>query len=547
MLLQLEIKNFAIIEHSLINFEEKFNVITGETGSGKSILFDALSCVIGERSSKEIVRKGEEKAEIKIVFLKTSKIEKKLSKKGIKIEDDVVIIERQISKSGRSIAKINGRIETVQTIKEVCEELIEISGQKEHLNLMNEQKYLQIIDGLLNTENKEKLTKYKEKYLKLREINQQLDNLSNAHREQEQLMDLYRFQKKEIEKANLKLNEDEELEEEKRVLSSFEKINQKVQKTLNALESVDHLYDAKNNLSEAVDFDKTLHELSERLEKAYYEIEDVRSEIQNYIDDFEYDEEKLNHIIYRLETINSLKRKYGDSITEIINHYEEVEKKIDEVENKDEHISSLLKEKTIIEKEMSEVSTIIHEKRKEIALDLQEKVNKQINELCMENAKLVFQLELTDEFNSNGKTKLQVLFTANKGEDLKPLSKVASGGELSRVLLALKMATNENQGIEVVVFDEVDEGIGGEVGRVIGQKLNELGEKVQVITISHLPQVAAKANTHFLIEKRTDEQRTYSTLSKLKEEERKEEIARMIFGHEKNEITLKQAEEMLKK
>lgn len=547
MLIQMEIKNFAIIKHSIINFEDGFNVITGETGAGKSILLDALSSILGERTSKTLVRKGEEKSELKAVFLKTETLEQRLKEKGIEIEDDVIILKRVISKNGKNIVKINGSIQTIQTLKDVCSELIEICGQKEYQTLFNEDKYLHWIDQHATTEHNELLDNYKSTYKQWNEVSKRINELQNSEREKEQLLDLYKFQKKEIENVNLKEKEDEKLEEEKRFLSSFESISKNISSSVSKLENIDELFVAKNFLESASKYDEKLKAYAERIERAYYELEDVKSEVTDYLYSIEYDEEKLNQVMHRIDLINSLKRKYSDTIEGILRHLYDVSDKISAFENKEEIMNALQKEKASLELSLKEQSNELHELRTHIARTQSEKITETIRELCMPDAVFKFECEKTEKYDSNGKTQVKILFNANKGEDLQPLSKIASGGELSRVLLAMKISDEKTEGVSTLIFDEVDEGIGGEVGRVIGEKLLDLSHKVQVITISHLPQVAAKANTHFLIKKKTENDRTISEVEKIQDDSRKIEIARMIYGNEKTETTLKQAEEMLQK
>lgn len=547
MLIQMEIRNFAIIKHSIINFEDGFNVITGETGAGKSILLDALSSILGERTSKSLVRKGEEKSELKAVFLKTATLEQRLKEKGIEIEDDVIILKRVISKTGKNIVKINGSIQTIQTLRDVCSELIEICGQKEYQTLFNEDKYLHWIDQHATTEHNELLDKYKITYKQWNEVSKRINDLQNSEREKEQLLDLYKFQKKEIENVNLKEKEDEKLEEEKRFLSSFESISKNISSAVSKLENIDELFVAKNFLESASKYDEKLKTYAERIERAYYELEDVKSEVTDYLYSIEYDEEKLNQVMHRIDLINSLKRKYSDTIEGILRHLFDVSDKISAFENKEEIMNALQKEKASLELALKEQSNELHELRTHIARTQSEKITETIRELCMPDAVFKFECEKTEKYDSNGKTQVKILFNANKGEDLQPLSKIASGGELSRVLLAMKISDEKTEGVSTLIFDEVDEGIGGEVGRVIGEKLLDLSHKVQVITISHLPQVAAKANTHFLIKKKTENDRTISEVEKIQDDSRKIEIARMIYGNEKTETTLKQAEEMLQR
>ena len=357
-------------------------------------------------------------------------------------------------------------------------------------------------------------------------------------------MDLYRFQLDEIDSAELKIDEDEELQNEKQFLSSFEKISSSVHESLENLECVSNIYDAMQSLSSASRHDGNLQPLAERLNSIYFELEDIKSEVSRYSDSMEYDKERLDEVMKRIEFIYNLKRKYADTIEGILSFRDTVYQKLHEIEHKEEITLELQSKIATLEKEMKKQAETLHSNRVDISAQQEELINQKIRELCMPHAAFHFDFSLSENFLSTGFTKVNVLFTANKGEDLKPLAKVASGGELSRVLLALKIVQNSNE-VSTLIFDEVDEGIGGEVGIVIGKRLRELGVAVQVIAISHLPQVAAKANHHFFIQKNTTEERTVSTVRKLSSDERVEEIARMIYGDEKNETTLKQAKEMI--
>lgn len=535
-----------MIHHTIINFENGFHVITGETGSGKSVLFNALSAITGERVHKDFIRKGCEKAEIKAVFLKDSSLEKKLLNKGFSIDDDVVIVERIISKSGRSLIKINGSIQTAQTVRDLCEDLIEICSQREHHSLNNELFFIHLFDALLGKKHQDVLFEYQTLYYKRKELTEKLENLRNQDREQERLLDLYRFQIEEIKSSGLVIGEGETLENEKRALSSFQKISEFIGSSLENLSAVDQLSHASFSLNEAAKYDERLVDFSEKLNSVLYELQDIHNEVHSYFNELEYDEERLNEIMVRLALIQTLKRKYGDSIEEILSYYEHVQTKLSDFVNKDQAISELESEIASIEDEIISISSILEKNRKNMALEVEEKIIAELYDLSMPYAKLFFDFKKQKNFTLYGLNSVSAFFNANKGEDLKPLSKIASGGELSRVLLALKISTNVNNKQKTLLFDEVDEGVGGEVGLKIGEKLRSLGATQQIVSISHLPQVAAKADVHYLISKEIENERTLSHVSKLETDDRKFEIARMIYGDKTNDTTLKQAEEMLK-
>lgn len=546
MLMQLEIKNFAIIDHTIINFENGFNVLTGETGAGKSILLDSLSAVLGGRISKDVVRKEKDKSYIKAVFKKTPKLKEQLIKMNLNTEDDVVVIEKQINVNGRSLSKINNSIQTIQIVKELSSFLIEICGQRDHQDLLKENYYLFLLDKLSGEEHVENVKQYQEKFLKYKKIEEKINSLKEGKREQEQLLDLYKFQKKEIEEANLNEEEESLNEEELKTLQSFEKVSNLISEANNALSNIDYLYNGVKALESAGEYNQKFKELFERMEKAYYEIEDISSEVGNLKDDMFYDEERLNELIARKEVYKHMKRKYGDTIFEINELLKEITQKVDEVENKDEVLERLSGEKKEILKEMSLLANDISKKRKDTSKIQTQKINKEIHELCMPEANIEFFFSENENYNHYGFDKVILLFSANKGEDPKLISKVASGGELSRILLAIKIATKVDQE-KVYFFDEVDEGVGGEAGRVIGEKLLSLGSSAQIMAISHLPQVAAKGNIHFHIKKANDGERTFSKVHKLNEKERQQEIARMIYGENADDVTFKQAKKMLEK
>lgn len=540
MLLQIEIKNFAIIEHSILDISTRFGAITGETGSGKSILFKALSFVLGERSSKEYIRKGESSTFVRAVFSCSEKLQKELE-----LEEDLIILSREMQENGKSIAKLNERIITAQTLRNLRDKLIEISSQKDQSETLQSQRYLSYFDMNAPESIKESQERYRENFTRYQEVVSQLHELHSDHREQMQLLDLYRYQAEEIQNANLTLGEDETLAEEKQFLASAEKISNQLQKAIYNFQGLEALQEASSSLRQVSSIHQNLETLSERFDSAFIELEDVCREISSFQGTIEYDEEKLNQIISRLELISGLKRKYGNTIEEILEHEEQARTKLHQVENKDEWIENLEKEKKQLEEVLEKEAKVLHNFRLKEAKQLEIRIQQELHSLCMPNAYFHLSFSYLDHFTANGKSDLNILFSANKGEDPKPLHKTASGGELSRVLLALKIASSKEEENKVLIFDEVDEGVGGEVGRVIGEKLRSLSETHQVVVISHLPQVAAKADEHFAIRKEVIEDRTISKVIKIKENEREKEIARMIYGDHVSETTLQQAREML--
>lgn len=546
MLLQLEIRDFAIIEHTLLDFEEGFGVLTGETGAGKSIILDALNCILGDRASKSLIRKGSSKAYLKAVFLKSSILLSKLSDLNITNNDDFVVVEREIFQNGKSFAKINGSLVTTQTIRDLCEDLIEICGQRDHQQLLKDTTYIELLDTISQNELREDKNSYLIYFEEYKDLQNKINDLMTDQREREQLLDLYSFQIDEIEKADLVSGEDVTLNEERIFLSSFEKISKNVSTAVENMNVVGNLYGAMQSLQNATKYDEHIKPILERFEKLYFEFEDVTSEINDYAGSLSFDEERLNEVISRIHFISTLKRKYADDIDSILAYRDDIFAKLDQMKNRDEHLDKYRSRQSELVSMMDDLCDRFDRSRRHSAIIQEEQIARELAELCMPSAVISFHIEKTEQFNAQGKNKVSLLFCANKGEDLKPISKIASGGELSRVLLAFKIAMQNSSGVSTLIFDEVDEGIGGEVGRHIGLKLRELSKHVQVIVISHLPQVASKGHYHFIISKMTKEERTVSSVQKLEHDQRKFEIARMIYGDATDSVTLEQAELMLK-
>lgn len=542
VLIQLDIKNLAIIENSKVDFQNNLNVLSGETGAGKSIILAAIDIITGGRVSKNEISTGAEKLEIRAVFLKNDQINQKLDQLNLNTEDDYLVLERSINTKGRGIIRINDCIQTNQKLKEIAKDLVDICGQRDAQKLFKEETYINILDERIEDM---LIQEYKETYKKYKKVKKELEDLKNDDRTQEQYSDLYNFQIKEIEEANLDVGEEEELEKQKVFLENFEKIDTATNKAIQIIDASEILYDALKEIESIQEAVPEMQAAIELLNNSYQDMKSAKSEIDAYLDNISYDSYEMDQTMNRLEEIKKVKKKYGDTVEEILDYYEEIKEKITKMENRDADIEMLEFELEKIEKEIELKANQLTEKRKEKAIEISIKLEKELKDLCIENAQVSFEIEETKEYNKNGKNKVELMFSANKGQEKQPLSKAASGGEMSRVLLGLKLMSEHSEN-QTMIFDEVDVGVGGEAGRVIGEKLKKLGEKTQVICISHLPQVAAKGMHHFLIEKNVESNRTISKIRKLDYLERKEEIARMIFGEEKTEITMKQAEEMLK-
>lgn len=553
MLSELSIKNFAIIEALSISFEKGLTVLTGETGAGKSIIIDAIHLLVGGRGSAEFVRHGEEKAEIEGLFQIDDLHHPCYGRAvefGIEIEDGMVVLRRDISRTGKSVCRINGKLVTISTLREFGSALVDIHGQHEHQELMDESTHLMLLDQYGIDEISISQKEYQEVFHRYEQTLNRLKSLSENEQQTAHRLDLIQFQFDEIQKAILKPNEDEELFEEKRKLGNFERVFEAIQSGYTALngeqKGLDWISMVMGHLEDAAALDAAYKELFESVANSYYLLEDASHSLRNELDVLEYDPKKLNEIEERLNEINQLKRKYGKTINEILEYAAKIEEEIETLQNKETHISGLEKELASIKKDLMLEAKQLTEVRKKWAEKLTRLIHKELKELYM--AKTVFEIRINSDlqhFTKNGVDKCGFYISTNPGEPLKPLSKVASGGELSRIMLALKSIFSQHQGVTSIIFDEVDTGVSGRVAQAIAEKVYKVATGSQVLCISHLPQVAAMADTHLFISKVTKAGRTKTSVTPLKVEEKIKEIGRMISGVEITDLTKKHAEELL--
>ncbi|WP_442594786.1 DNA repair protein RecN [Neobacillus sp. D3-1R] len=553
MLIELSIKNFAIIEKQTISFDKGLTVLTGETGAGKSIIIDAIHLLVGGRGSLEFVRHGEEKAEIEGLF-QVDEIEhpiiKKASEFGIDIEDGMVVLRREISKSGKSICRVNGKLVTIATLREVGSTLVDIHGQHEHQELMNESSHLILLDQFGAAEIAPALKEYQILYRQYENTIKKLKHLSENEQQMAHRLDLIQFQFDEIEKANLKLNEDTELYEEKKKLGNFERIFSLIQTSYSALngehKGLDWISLVMGNLEDVAQLDSHYQELFDSISTIFYSLEDVNRTLRNELDGLEFDPNRLNEIEDRWNEINQLKRKYGKTIEEILEYSAKIEEEIETIQNKETHIGQLEIEIKELTKDLKEEALHLSQLRKKWAQKLTNLIHKELKELYMEKAVFEIRFENKNEhFTMAGMDHLEFFISTNPGEPLKPLVKVASGGELSRIMLALKSIFSKHQGVTSIIFDEVDTGVSGRVAQAIAEKIHHVAVNSQVLCISHLPQVAAMADIHLFISKKIVEGRTITSVSSLSIAEKVKEIGRMISGVEITDLTKQHAEELL--
>ncbi|MEH7414762.1 DNA repair protein RecN [Neobacillus drentensis] len=553
MLEELSIKNFAIIEDLSISFEKGLTVLTGETGAGKSIIIDAIHLLVGGRGSAEFVRHGEEKALIEGLFQIDDPFHPVITKAhefGIEIEEGMVILRRDIARSGKSVCRINGKLVTISILRELGATLVDIHGQHEHQELMDETRHLLLLDQFGAEEIYPAQNEYSQVFRRFEHTLHKLKSLSENDQQTAHRLDLIQFQLDEIQKANLKPNEDEELSEEKRRLGNFERVFEAIQTCYNALKGeqkgLDWIGLVMGSLEEAAALDSTYQDLSDSVSNSFYQLEDAAHTLRNELDGLEYDPQRLNEIENRLNEINQLKRKYGKTITEILEYAAKIEEEIETLQNKETNIGELEKELTSIKKDLSLEAQQLTELRHRWANKLTKLIHKELKELYME--KTIFEIRFESEqhhFAKNGVDHIEFYISTNPGEPLKPLSKVASGGELSRIMLALKSIFSKHQGVTSIIFDEVDTGVSGRVAQSIAEKIYKVAAGSQVLCISHLPQVAAMADTHLFIAKIIKGGRTKTSVTPLKTEEKIKEIGRMISGTEITDLTKKHAEELL--
>ncbi len=561
MLRVLHIKNFSIIDDVNMEFGEGFNVITGETGAGKSIIIDALCLTLGERATNEIVRSGEKEAVVAAFFdispeLLQPATTQFLKDFGINI-DEGLILKRIISTQGKSRAFVNGSMVNVQTLSDISKSIIDVHGQYEHQSLLASDKQLDLLDaygGFLGIRQD-----VRKMYNSLYALRQQTSKLILEEKEKAQKLDLLRYQTSEIESANLNTSEEEELADEIKILGHASRLAELANETYDALYSSDsacitRLSGILNSLREISSIDSKANDALKAVENALPLLEETGYFLRDYKDNLNYDPDRFEQLQDRLELIKSLKRKYGSSIQEILDYRDRAAVEIEKLQHAEEELEGLQKELERIKHDLTETAHSLSKKRVSMAKKIEAEVVLQLSELSMINARFSILIEqekgddTTDGLKASQKgiDSIEFLISPNIGENLKPLSKTASGGELSRIMLALKSIMAKGDNIPVLIFDEIDAGIGGKTAETVGQKLKHLSSHHQIICITHLPQIAAYADRHLKIEKKVRKERTIVEVTRIEKDERTAEIARMLSG-KISEVSLKHAKEILKK
>ncbi|XMB87260.1 DNA repair protein RecN [Mycoplasmatota bacterium WC44] len=553
MLESIHIKNFAIIDNTEIEFKNGLTVLTGETGAGKTIIIDAIGLLLGERASLDMIRHGESKAVLEGVFtFENPKVKEKLNEYGIESEEKIIIV-RQLLASGKSTLRVNGTSVTLNVLKDITKYLIDIHLQHDTHRLFDPSNYVEILD---NFNDNNLLENYQPNLKNYKELLKKYNSLINSNFEMNQQLDYLKFQKEELDEADLNITEELELIETQSKLENFDKIYQNVKDAYSYLydsKAIDNIYTAFENVSKLKEYSEEYKKSSNALENIYYELEEVVTTLKKNVDYLDFDPEKLSKVQSRLNEINRLKRKYGKSVDDLINYLDELKSKINAFENKDEAIDKIINEVKASHQILEKNALEIHEKRKKIAHKLQNEITAHLEDLHLAKASFVVrfnEINLKDPlkdapFLNNGVDEIDFLISTNIGEPLKPLSKTASGGEISRIMLALKTILLKSQKLSTIIFDEIDSGVSGVVAHSIAKKVKLVSKNTQVLLITHLPQVAAIADHHIFVKKHEINGRTISVSKYLPNAERIYEIAKMLSNEKVSDTALLNAKQLL--
>ena len=547
MLSLLHIENIAVIECAEISFDRGFNVLTGETGAGKSIVIDAISAILGERAYRDMIRTGTQAASVRAVFTGVPEL-KWFEENGVEYDSETVI-QRQIYLDGKNVCRVNGSLVSVSILRKLGIQLINIHGQHDTASLFDEDNHLTMLDAF--ADNQQLQADYQEKYASVAALRREIERMTMDEGEKLRRMETLRYQIAEIEKAELEPGEDEALEERRKILQNSEKLSDGLNDAAECLyggEDSDGaaglLAQAEYALSRLVRFSDSFSSLHDRVNDLKYQVQDIAEEVRDARDELSYSADELEQIESRLDVIHKLRRKYGATCGDILEYLEKSKKELDDIEFADDHLERLKGKLKKAEKQAWDAALVLRKNRQETAQKLSERILTELAQLDMPRVQFQCQFQ-EQELGSTGADAVAFYMSANAGEALKPLSKVASGGELARIMLAMKNVLAEKDQVETLIFDEVDTGVSGRAAQKVAEKLRSVAAHKQVLCVTHLPQLAALADTHLLIAKSERDGRTYTTVTPLDLEGRKRELARIIGGANITETTLKSAEEML--
>jgi len=562
MLLELRIKNFVIIDDLIINFKKGLNILSGETGAGKSILIDALSGILGEKMTTDIIRTGFEKASLEGLFdiEKTPQVKEILDESGIDYEDDLLVLRRELFANGRGRCYANAVHIPITRLREISDYLVDIHGQNEHQNIVKIAKHRELLDSFSNTE--KEVNEIRQLHSRLSEIKATLDSFQIDERDKARRIEFNSFAIKEITSADLKLDEEDELKNESMLLANGERLFTEIQRATSYMNGDDGIVQkikkTEQSLSKVADFDTDIHNILESIRESLFSLEDVSGILRDYEENIDFSPQRINQVEERISLINNLKKKYGDTIKDILDYKDKITHENEAFSSSEEEMEKLEIEYKEIIKVAKEKALALSEKRKTGAALLEQKVTSELTDLAMGGT--VFKISIKREISETGEieadNKIYVLYphgmdriefflSANEGEDLRQLGKAASGGEMSRIMLAIKNVILSADIVESIIFDEVDAGISGKVAEIVGRKLKSLAKNSQVLVITHLPQIAAMSDSHYFVQKDSTTGRTTTSVKNLNHKEKIKEVARMLAGEKVTELSIQHSEEMI--
>lgn len=555
MLVELDIQNFAIIKSLKIKFQPQMTVLIGETGAGKSILIDALSLLLGHRAQKEMVRSGQSKAVVTGLFTlqdeEMREVEQIAADYGLPMDGDDLIISREISSKGRNVIRINGQLTTITALAKIGEYLVDIHGQNDQQMLMDQSRQIDLVDEYAGKDFKPLLCKYQAEYRTWQSLNQRLEHLRRDSRELAQRQDILQFQVEELTQADLTdEQEDQNLEDEFNKLNNYQKIAESANFMIQLFDDDEHgltslLGDAQGTAEDLADLDKDFKNVAQSITDGVYSLSDARSELGDIMDSLEFDKERYQYVQNRLDLLNNLKKKYGPSLADVFDFYAKVSKELSQFETGGLDEEELVKQIAAVEEKMSVMAADLHQARESTALKLEEAIKHELADLYMDKARFSIRFAKTDNFTVKGTDDLAFYIAPNPGEELMPLVKIVSGGEQSRLILALKAIFSRVEPVGTMVFDEIDTGVSGRVAAAIGKKMHAIAGQKQVIAITHSPQVAASADHRFAIAKQVEAGETFTQVKELDEDSSVKMIAQMMAGANVSEAAEQNAADLI--
>lgn len=555
MLVELDIKNFAIIKALKVRFQEHMTVLIGETGAGKSIIIDAVSLLMGGRSQKEMVRSGEKKAVITGLFEidnQATKITELCEQYGLPISDGQLVISRELAVKGRNVVRINGQLTTINVLRELGYYLVDIHGQNDQQILMDQDRQIDLVDNYAPEQFKKELAEYQANFATWEKLSDRLNHLRSDAQELAQKQDILTFQSEELSSANLTdPTEDEQLEEEYNELSNYQKIVDTANYLMQLYDDDEHgletlLGSAQSAANELGEYGAKFKDIAKTIDDGVFALSDARSELSNVLDEMDFDEERYQYVTSRLDLLNSLKKKYGPTLQDVFAFYEKVQKELSQYETGGLDEEKLQKEVAQFESKLTEEAKKLHQMREKVANTLEEKIKQELKDLYMAKARFAIDISTTKGFTKKGTDEVVFLIAPNPGEDLMPLVKIVSGGEQSRLILALKAIFSRVEPVGTMIFDEIDTGVSGRVSAAIGKKLHSIGQNKQVIAITHSPQVAAASDQKYLVAKEVKDGATYTQIGPLTQEETVTAIAEMMAGSDVTQAAKQNAKDLMR-